>query len=88
MSRYGETFAPIFVSAPPPSCGFLAHAEVKLLHVAFFTSGMVALAARTPSIFPPPSPAKARWRIFAPCEERNSWVLSSGRLASLFNQMC
>ena len=40
-----------------------------------------------PSVRRPIFPAKARWRIFAPCEGCNSrWVLCSGWLARLFNQ--
>jgi hypothetical protein len=46
--------------------------------------GMLILSVRCPIL-----PAKARWRMFAPCKERNSrWVLCSEWLAHLFNQTC
>jgi hypothetical protein len=36
---------------------------------------MSRISGSTPSVRPPPSPEKVRWRLFAPCEESDSrWV--------------
>ena len=71
-SRYCGTFAPWDVcSTRHPYFSFcaasLAGCWLFTLHVALSWTGRVrriALAVRTPSLYPPPSPAKARWIFF------------------------